>query len=240
MYHSRWRHLAGFMENLMGRSPLRHGKACFAVLAAGLLLSACAGVQENRQGADHAAVFQAIARQDCQAARRALDDPGLVGVNDAMHARARLETAFVCLTTGDHDAAWEQSLAFAAEFGSHPDLDYAHYVAGMSRFMSWRDLHASGSVPDPALDARLARESFVLFRDLVRDFPDSRHVDEVIPHLLELREGLAAIELRLARQDLQQGNQARGQARIAYIREYYAATLAARESWDLMSDSTRE
>ncbi|MCG5494351.1 outer membrane protein assembly factor BamD [Ectothiorhodospira variabilis] len=209
-----------------------------ALLVMSLVLTGCASVPRGEPGeVDYSPLERALNEQDCEAANQALE--GLAdhqAARAAVMADARLEVAYLCLSDGAFDAAWEQSMAFLRAFGDHPHADYGYYLAGLSRFAAWQALHEGGQVPDPDQDSAAAREAFALFRDLVRQFPESGYRDEVAPHLMELREGLAQAELRIARARFEQGDHQQAMARAEYVNEHFRATRAQGQALLLMAD----
>ncbi|WP_338081467.1 outer membrane protein assembly factor BamD [Ectothiorhodospira shaposhnikovii] len=193
-----------------------------------VMLSGCASLPAGPDpDGDRRALQRALAGQDCAAAQEAVDGLARHDSPGDGVARARLETAFLCLVSDMPDSAYEQSRRFIQAFPAHPDLDYGFYLRAMARYGSWKALHAEGEMPpEPRQDIALARESFILFRELVQRFPDSRYRDEVAAYLMALREGMAAAEIRQARSQLAQGNPRQALARAEYVREHFGGTQA--------------
>jgi outer membrane protein assembly factor BamD len=208
-----------------------------ALLMMSLVLAGCASLPGDEPGeVDDSPLKRALNEQDCEAATQAMDRLApQQGAQAAVMAEARLEVAYLCLSDGALDAAWEQSVAFLREFAGHPHADYGYYLAGLSRFAAWQALHEGEQVPDPDQDSAAAREAFALFRDLVRQFPDSAYRDEVIPHLVALREGLAHAELRMAQARFEQGDHRQALARAEYVNEHFPNTQAQGRALLLMA-----
>ncbi|MCG5500147.1 outer membrane protein assembly factor BamD, partial [Ectothiorhodospira lacustris] len=186
------------------------------------------------------ALTRALADRDCPAARDAVEGLARHGQAGGVTAQARLETAFLCLVSDAPVPAFEQSHRFIQDFPSHPDLDYGFYLRAMARYGSWKALHAEGApAPDARQDTALAREAFILFRELVQRFPDSRYRDEVAGYLMDLREGMAAAEVRQARLQLAQGNARQALARAEYVHEHFATTQALADALSLMVEAHR-
>lgn len=201
-----------------------HRHVLSSLVLATLWLTGCATVPLDPSPQPRAALSQALMDRDCMAAADAL--AAWVDA-EPPPADARLETAFLCLVSDMPDSAYEQSRRFIQAFPAHPDLDYGFYLRAMARYGSWKALHAEGEMPpEPRQDIALARESFILFRELVQRFPDSRYRDEVAAYLMALREGMAAAEIRQARSQLAQGNPRQALARAEYVREHFGGTQA--------------
>ncbi|MBK1672116.1 hypothetical protein CKO35_02130 [Ectothiorhodospira shaposhnikovii] len=199
-------------------------------------LSGCATTPVDSAPKVHVALNQALDARDCPAAVNALE---AWERSNPVPAQARLETAFLCLVSDAPNPAFEQSLRFIQAFPSHPDLDYGFYLRAMARYGSWKALHSDGAVPEPRRDIALARESFILFRELVQRFPDTRYRDEVAIHLMALREGMAAAEILQARAQLDQGNPRQALARAEYVREHFGSTQALADALAVMVEAHR-
>ena len=192
----------------------------FSLLAAAVL-SGCAAI------GGHSGSVNSVESPDQSLAASLCDESTakLRAISGSSQQRARwqLEAAYVCLNEMEHDLAWEHALSFAAEHGRHPDLDYGHYLAAMSRYLAWQSVHGQESI-DPAAGLEEARVPFRLMRDLIREFPDSSYTSDAFAHILALRERMAALEFELAMIDKASGNHTRSQDRLKYIQQYYTET----------------
>ncbi|SEQ15065.1 outer membrane protein assembly factor BamD [Ectothiorhodospira magna] len=203
----------------------------FCLLALVVWLAGCTTVPTSPVPGDSAALNQALTDQDCKAAVAVLET-----WPPPVPADARLETAFLCLISDQPLLAFEHSGHFIRAFPTHPDLDYGFYLRAMARYGSWKALQEGTLVP-PDQDRALAREAFILFRELVQRFPDSRYRDEVAGYLMDLREGLAAVEVRQARTLLAQGDARQALARAEYVREHFGTTQTLADALAVMVDA---
>ncbi|MFP4684025.1 MAG: outer membrane protein assembly factor BamD, partial [Ectothiorhodospira sp.] len=171
-----------------------------------------------------------MAAGDCEGARAAvarLAQGGAAGASPVLEGR--LQAAYACLNAKSPGGAFEESRRFLQAAPRHAHADYARYLAAVARFAQWEALHAGEDPPPPERDSAAARASFVLFRDLVRGYPDSPYREEAVPYLVRLREGLAGAELRAAEARREAGDPEEALARARYVEKHYGDTAAAQE-----------
>lgn len=201
----------------------------FAVFPMGIwMMSGCATAPSAPESVPEGPDLQAaVAAADCAGARAAVARLDGAGTSAAAVLEGRLQAAYVCLHAGHPEAAFEESRGFLQAAPRHAHADYARYLAAVARFAQWEALHAGEEPPQPDRDARAAREAFMLFRDLVRGYPDSPYREEAVPYLLRLRQGLAEAELRAARAA---GDPEEALARARYVEKHYGDTPVAQKA----------
>ncbi|SFM47375.1 outer membrane protein assembly factor BamD [Ectothiorhodospira mobilis] len=206
----------------------------FAVFPMGIwMMSGCATAPSAPESVPEGPDLQAaVAASDCAGARAAVARLEGAGTSAAV-LEGRLQAAYACLHAGHPEAAFEESRRFLQAAPRHTHADYARYLAAVARFRQWEALHAGEDPPQPDRDSTAARGAFVLFRDLVRGYPDSPYREEAVPYLMRLRQGLAAAELRAARAA---ADPEEALARAQYVEKHYGDTPQAQEALALRAE----
>lgn len=195
---------------------------CLSLLLAGCATSG-APVPDERSA--RAALAEAVARDDCIGADEATATLARHFSSAATTTRARLQTARTCIAADEPGRARHHTEALVSGDAAFAQRDYAHYLHAIAGRGVWKQRHRTATSRVELLaDVEVAREAVEDFAVLVARFPESRYRDEVLPYLMELHEGLARSELRIARLDLEQGEYERAAARAEYVAEYYPRT----------------
>ncbi len=202
-------------------------RATLFTLMVAAVLAGCAMPGDRVPDNDAAAyreVADAVARNDCAAARRAVEAMKSRHPDSRRLPDAYLESGYVCLGTGDLEAAEVLVEDFLERFPSHPSEDYGHYLSALAAYARWRALppEAPG-----AHSADQAREAFGRFRLLLTAHPDTAYGSDVRPLLMELREGLARVELTAIRNDLDARRHDAVVPRARYLLTHYGNTESA-------------
>ncbi len=173
-------------------------------------------------------VSDAVVRGDCEAAADATNALAQHFPDSPSLGNARLETASTCMASREPERAREQSGKFINEAPSHPRLDRAYHLYAIAGYQRWKGNHETASGTSELLaDIETAREVVGDFREFVTRFPDSEYREEVLPYLVDLREGLARSELQVARNLFEAGEFGQAAARAAYVGEHFEDTESA-------------
>jgi outer membrane protein assembly factor BamD len=114
--------------------------------------------------------------------------------------QAQLELAYAYHKGGRPDAALSTADRFIRTYPSHPNVDYAYYVRGLTNYemrVGFLERMMPSRVRDR--DQTAARESFRDFDELIRRFPDSRYAPDARQRMVFLRNNLSFYELDVAR-----------------------------------------
>jgi outer membrane protein assembly factor BamD len=176
------------------------------------------------ESAAHQAVSEAVSRNDCAAARDGVDAMAQAFPDARRLPDARLEAAYACLRAGDAVSAEALSGGFLEHHPGHPSMDYGRYLHGLAAYAAWKRLPPTS--PVEVREGHL-REAFGRFRTLMTEHPDTHYGDDVRPLLMDLREGLARIELEAIRRDLDAGRHGAVIPRARYVVNHYASTESA-------------
>ena len=114
--------------------------------------------------------------------------------------QAQLELAYAYYKGGNPEAALSTADRFIRTYPSHPNVDYAYYVRGLTNYdqrVGFMERMMPSRVRDR--DQTAARESFRDFDELIRRFPDSRYAPDARQRMVFLRNNLSFYELDVAR-----------------------------------------
>jgi outer membrane protein assembly factor BamD len=114
--------------------------------------------------------------------------------------QAQLELAYAFHKGGNPEAALSTADRFIRTYPSHPNVDYAYYIRGLTNY-DQRIGFMERMMPSRARDRdqTAARESFRDFDELIRRFPDSRYGPDARQRMVYLRNNLSFYELDVAR-----------------------------------------
>jgi outer membrane protein assembly factor BamD len=114
--------------------------------------------------------------------------------------QSQLELAYAYHKAGSPEAALSTADRFIRTYPSHPNVDYAYYIRGLTNYeqrVGFMERMMPSRVRDR--DQTAARESFRDFDELVRRFPDSRYAPDARQRMVFLRNNLSFYELDVAR-----------------------------------------
>ena len=193
-------------------------------------LAGCAttGTLSGDARSAYGAVSEAVVRGDCEAAAEATNALAQRFPDSPSLGNARLETASACMASREPERAREQSGKLITEAPSHPRLDHAYHLHAIAGYHLWKGDHGMASgTPELLADIETARAVIGDFREFVTRFPDSEYREEVLPYLVDLRDGLARSELQVARNLFEAGEYGQAAARAAYVGEHFEDTGSA-------------
>jgi len=114
--------------------------------------------------------------------------------------QAQLELAYAYHKSGQPEAALSTADRFIRTYPSHPNVDYAYYIRGLTNYeerVGFMERMMPSRIRDR--DQTAARESFRDFDELIRRFPDSRYAPDARQRMVFLRNNLSYYELDVAR-----------------------------------------
>lgn len=136
--------------------------------------------------------------------------------------QAQLELAYAYHKGGMPEAALSTADRFIRTYPSHPNVDYAYYIRGLTNY-DQRIGFMERMMPSRARDRdqTAARESFRDFDELIRRFPDSRYGPDARQRMVFLRNNLSFYELDVARYYLRRKAYVASANRARYAIENY-------------------
>jgi len=141
--------------------------------------------------------------------------------------QAQLEAAYAYYLSEEYDSAIASANRFIRLNPTHPKVDYAYYLRGLSSFHK-KDTSFDAIMPqDPSTrDPGASRESFNYFAELVKKFPKSKYVPDAIKRMKFQRNTLAKHELNIASFYFKRGAYVAAANRAKYVVENYPRTPA--------------
>jgi outer membrane protein assembly factor BamD len=136
--------------------------------------------------------------------------------------QAQLELAYAYHKGGKPEAALSSADRFIRTYPSHPNVDYAFYIRGLTNYeqrVGFMERMMPSRVRDR--DQTAARESFRDFDELIRRFPDSRYAPDARQRMVFLRNNLSFYELDVARYYLRRKAYVASANRARYAIETY-------------------
>jgi outer membrane protein assembly factor BamD len=136
--------------------------------------------------------------------------------------QAQLELAYAYHKGGIPEAALSTADRFIRTYPSHPNVDYAYYIRGLTNYeqrVGFMERMMPSRVRDR--DQTAARESFRDFDELIRRFPDSRYAPDARQRMVFLRNNLSFYELDVARYYLRRKAYVASANRARYALENY-------------------
>lgn len=136
--------------------------------------------------------------------------------------QAQLELAYAYHKGGQPEAALSTADRFIRTYPSHPNVDYAYYIRGLTNYeqrVGFMERLMPSRVRDR--DQTAARESLRDFNELIRRFPDSRYAPDARQRMVFLRNNLSFYELDVARYYLRRKAYVAAANRARYAIETY-------------------
>jgi outer membrane protein assembly factor BamD len=210
-------------------------RCCLSVAALVLLLGGCAGNDEE-EDAFVRDVTQAY--EKAQVSLHSGNYRRAIEIYEALQARfpfsefstqIQLELAYAYYKSGQKEEAIEAADTFVRENPTHPRVDYALYVKGLTYFDqdkgALEKLFRRSIDNRPPVDAEL---SFSTFRRLVERYPASPYAEDSRQRMIYLKNRLAAYENSVAAYYLKLGAYvaAANRAKTA-LEEYHGADSGA-------------
>ena len=152
--------------------------------------------------------------------------------------QAQLDTAFAYYKFQEYDSAIAAADRFIKLHPSHPNVDYAYYLRGLSAFHKKDTPFDAISEQDPAdRDPSSTRDSFKYFAELVKKFPKSKYRADAIERMKFQRNTLAKHELKIANYYLKRGAYVAALNRAKYVVENYPQTPAVPQALMLLTEA---
>jgi outer membrane protein assembly factor BamD len=122
--------------------------------------------------------------------------------------QAQLETAYAYYKNGEPALAIAAADRFIRQHPTHPNVDYAYYLKGLTNFRTDRgflEWALTGGEEPIDRDPRAVREAYGSFKELVDRFPRSRYAADAAQRMAYLLDAQARYEIRIARYYFERG-----------------------------------
>lgn len=152
--------------------------------------------------------------------------------------QALIDVAFAYYKTGEPESAIASADRFIKLYPTHPNVDYAFYLKGLSNFNRGSGFIERYLPQDVSQrDSGASQASFASFSELVNRFPQSRYAEDSRQRMLFLRNNLAYYELRVADYYMRRGAYIAAARRAAGVVANYDRTPAIPYALRIMTDA---
>ena len=190
---------------------MRISVAALAVLAAVLLVAACAGTTEDETAGWSAEKLyseakDAMASNNWQTAIKYFEKLEARYPYGRYAQQAQLEIGYAYWKDNERASAIAAVDRFIKLYPNHPTVDYAYYLKGMINFNENIGLFGGfTSVDMSERDPKAALDAFDTFKELVTRFPDSKYAEDAAARMRYLLNALASNEVHVARYYMRRG-----------------------------------
>ena len=211
-----------------------------AFIVVGTGLSGC----KSRRDRDNAMTDPAVVYQRGHRALLQGDYPLAIKIYEALMARypfvaetrqSRLDVIYAYYRAGESESAIDAADTFIRENPTHPRIDYAWYVKGLTDFERMPNFLERWFRVDLHLrPPSEARRSFLAFQTVVEHFPNSEYAHDSRRRMVYLRNRLAEYEIAVARYYVNRGAYVAAAQRAKVAIEEYDGAPAVREALEVM------
>jgi len=205
------------------------GSLAILIFALGLSLTAC----KSRDGKDNPMTDPAVVYERAHRALTNADYPQAIKIYEAL--MARLDIIYAYYRAGEPESAIDAADTFIAENPTHPRVDYAWYLKGltdferMPNFMErWFRVDLNKRPPTEA------RRSFNSFQTVVEQYPNSEYAHDSRRRMVYLRNRLADYEVAVARYYVSRGAYVAAAQRAKVSIEEFDGAPAVRDALEIM------
>ena len=172
------------------------------------------------------------------------DYPTAIRIYEALMARypfaaesrqSRLDVIYAYYRAGESESAIDAADTFIAENPTHPRVDYAWYLKGLTDFERMPNFMERWFRVD--LDKRpptQARRSFLSFSTVVEQYPNSEYAHDARRRMVYLRNRLADYEIAVARYYVGRGAYVAAAQRAKVAIEEFDGAPAVRQALEIM------
>jgi outer membrane protein assembly factor BamD len=149
--------------------------------------------------------------------------------------QAQLEIAYAYYKAGQPEQALATADRFIRTYPSHPNVDYAFYIRGLTNYeqkVGLLERLMPARVRDR--DMTVALEAFADFDELCRRFPDSRYAPDARQRMVFLRNNLSFYEIDVARYYLKRKAYVAAANRARYLLETYPNSPEAANALEVL------
>ena len=152
--------------------------------------------------------------------------------------QAQLELIYAHYGAYETEEAVEAADRFIRLHPQHPNVDYAHYMKGLSAYSEGEDFLARFlPIDNTKRDTSFARESFAEFSQVVSRYPDSPYAADSRARMLHLRNLLARHEINVANYYLRRGAYLASLNRGRYVVENMQRTSSIPDGLAIIAQS---
>jgi outer membrane protein assembly factor BamD len=205
-----------------------------------LLLAACSSADKKDPSSSSAAKLYSEAKEALDAGQYDLAIKNYETLESrfpygAYSQQAQLETAYAYYKQNEQASAVAAADRFIKLHPNHHNVDYAYYLKGLSHFNEDEGFLGKLSRQDRTeRDPKSARESFEVFKDLVKRFPESKYAPDSRARMKYLINALASHEIHVARYYMKRGAYVAAANRAQYALKTYPEAPAREQALLIM------
>ena len=213
-----------------------------ACLSAALTLSGCSSTDEEQViAADQGA--SALYEQ----AKRQMDAGNFAGAATTLGTldsrfpfgplshQVQLDLIYSHYKSGKTDQALATIDRFIRLNPNHSDVDYAHYMRGLTNMETDNNLFQDLlNIDRTDRDPSKSREAFEDFRRLIEKFPDSKYAADAQKRMLYIKNRLASYEIAIARFYMRRQAFVAAANRGRYVLEHYPDSNQVQQALEIM------
>jgi len=217
-------------------------KNLLLVIVALIILLGCSG-QEERDGRSTAEVVYQRAQNSMEGGsyRNAANYLEVLVSSfpfSNQSKQAQLDLIYSYYRSADFESAVDEARQFEKENPTHPRVDYALYMRGLSLFEGQHKFyHDFFNVDLTKRPPAKTEESFSVFAQLIRRYPNSVYVEDAKQRMIFLRNRLAKYENNVASHYMEIGAYVAAINRAKYSIEQYNGAPATIESLRIIAES---
>lgn len=227
------------------RAPRSPGsRALLYISVASLALTFGLAGCKSRDGAEGPMTDPQVVYERAHLALIQADYPLAIRIYEALMARypfaaetrqSRLDVIYAYYRAGESESAIDAADTFIRENPTHPRVDYAWYLKGLTDFERMPNFLERWFRVD--LDKRPpsnARRSFAAFQVVVEQFPNSDYAHDARRRMVYLRNRLADYEIAVARYYIKRGAFVAAAQRAKVAIQDYDGSPAVREALEIL------
>jgi outer membrane protein assembly factor BamD len=154
--------------------------------------------------------------------------------------QAQIDLIYAYYRNRETESAIDQADQFIRENPTHPRVDYAYYIRGLSQFEAGTNWLERAFDVDPARrPPQEARSAFQSFQLLVQQYPKSPYAADSQQRMVYLRNRLAAYELAVARYYMKRGAYVGALNRARGLIEQYDGADSVPQALKVMAEAYR-
>lgn len=149
--------------------------------------------------------------------------------------QSELETITAHYQAGDYDQAVDAADRFIKQHPRNPHIDYAYYMRGRSNYAR-NQPSLLGSDPDKR-NVDYLKQAFNDFKLLLKNYPNSDYAKDARLHMINIRNRVAAFDLRIAEYYYMRHAYVAAARRAAGIVKHYQGSDSIPRSLEIMEQS---
>ncbi len=216
--------------------------ASVLLLAGAVLLSACASLEDPTRDWSAERLYaegkERLAEGDYETAIKHFEKIQARFPYGRHAEQAQLEIAYAYYKHNEPALAVAAADRFIRQYPTHPNVDYAYYLKGLTNFRGERGILEwliSDAVDDIDRDPRATREALAAFRELLQRFPNSRYAADAQQRIAYLTDGEARYEIMVARYYFERGAYVATVNRCKYTLQNYSRTPSVEDALGLQA-----